>query len=111
MQIARVQSAPSTTHAIRASVEVQVVVMGRVVIRAEHAIEKSARTLARVPQERGQLQAPRALFPADGFGYATTLPIMIDENLDGFPDLLYVGSHEGDKQSAGSVTVVHQRPH
>jgi hypothetical protein len=57
----------------------------------------------------GPLQAPRALFAADGFGYAATLPIMIDENLDGFPDLLYVGSHEGDKESSG-VTVVHQRP-
>jgi hypothetical protein len=58
----------------------------------------------------GQLQAPRALFPADGFGYAATLPIEIDEDLDGFPDLLYVGTHEGDKESSG-VTLVHQRPH
>jgi hypothetical protein len=57
----------------------------------------------------GVLQAPRALFAADGFGHAATLPIVIDENLDGFPDLLYVGTHEGDKESAG-VTVVHQRP-
>jgi hypothetical protein len=51
----------------------------------------------------GELQAPRALLPADGFGHAGTLPIMIDENLDGFPDLLYAGT--------GGVTVVHQRPH
>jgi len=57
----------------------------------------------------GELQAPRALFSEDGFGHAATLPVEIDENLDGFPDLLYVGTHEGDKQSAG-VTVVHQRP-
>jgi hypothetical protein len=59
----------------------------------------------------GQLQAPRALFPADSFGgQSATLPVVIDENLDGFPDLLYVGSHERDNQSSG-VTVVHQRPH
>ncbi len=59
----------------------------------------------------GELRAPRALFAADGFGYAATLPVVIDENLDGFPDLLYVGTHEGDKQTGGGVTVVHQRPH
>jgi hypothetical protein len=59
----------------------------------------------------GELRAPRALFAADGFGYAATLPVVIDENLDGFPDLLYVGSHEGDKQTGNGVTVVHQRPH
>jgi hypothetical protein len=62
-------------------------------------------------QSGGQLQAPRALFAADGFGYAATLPVVIDENLDGFPDLLYVGTHEGDRESAGGVTAVHQRPH
>ena len=43
----------STTHTIRASVEEQVIVMGRVVVRAQHAIEKSARTVARLSQERG----------------------------------------------------------
>jgi len=38
-------------------------------------------------QPGGALAPPRALFPADGFGGAGSLPVALDENGDGSPDL------------------------
>jgi hypothetical protein len=64
----------------------------------------------RLQQSDGSLAAPRALVATDGFGYASTLPVVFDENGDGFPDLAYLGTHEPDHGGSG-VVLVHQRPH
>jgi FG-GAP-like repeat len=79
-----------------------------VVVRASRSAMYPFSVLIQSPG--GGLRQARALFASDDFGGAGSLPVVTDENLDGFDDLVFVGGHMPERESSG-VAIVHQRPH